>query len=81
MDSLHVAVSPNPSTGKIYVSFMQIDNSYKNIKVYDMYGNIIIEKTNSNNQVEFDLTNQAKGVYIIRIETNNTVIIKKIIII
>ncbi len=75
-----IAISPNPSTGIFTVN---LSNSSKGImEVYDVLGNKVKEillKENTS-QYQLDLTNQAKGVYLLHITTDGKKQFEKIII-
>ncbi len=61
-----LTVSPNPSLGVFNLSFN--NNNAKNIRVYDMLGNLIIEEFNvTDKMISMDLTQQPKGVYLIQV--------------
>ncbi len=73
IESVSYKLFPNPTTGKLSI-LISDPSKVKSIKVYNLNGNLI--KTFdyiSNNQVELDLTNYAKGVYLIRAKEEKTI--------
>lgn len=66
-----VSVYPNPTFGAIKVS--RVNNA--TIEVYDIVGNKVAEKANTNT---IDISNLTNGTYLIKVITNNQVINKKI---
>ena len=59
---------------------MNIDASgISRVSVYDVYGQIIIEKAENCNVIQIDLDGFAKGQYIVQVNTVNGVFVKKII--
>lgn len=63
---------PNPTTGNLYLS----TNTDKNIKVYDMIGNKIIDKDITN---FLDTSNLSSGIYLCEITEGENKLTKKII--
>ncbi|MBI5540865.1 MAG: T9SS type A sorting domain-containing protein [Bacteroidia bacterium] len=66
-----VSVYPNPTFGAIKVS--RVNNA--TIEVYDIVGNKVAEKANTNT---IDISNLTNGTYLIKVITENQVINKKI---
>jgi hypothetical protein len=57
---------PNPTTGRITVSFTQPLNNAV-ITLLDMTGKVLIQSRKSGNQVVLDLSSYRAGVYILRV--------------
>ncbi len=74
-----VTVYPNPCSGLFQVS---IENNTKDalIEVYDVVGTIIERRIINGNQTTLDISNQAKGVYFVKVKQNDTVIVEKMIV-
>jgi len=72
------ALYPNPTSGKFYVTF---SSELKNAKVMllDINGKIIQQSVGNGFKLSFDLSNVASGVYLMRIETEQGVVSKKVI--
>jgi len=77
-NSLNVNIFPNPSNG---VFGLNINSITKNIKImiYDLRGRIILSKIINENFIKIDLSNYPSSIYILNIETENSIISKKII--
>ena len=78
--SSEIKIYPNPTTG-----IFSIENKgaeIQKIKIYNLLGEqIMVEKISKDSKQVIDLSNQTKGVYFIEIiGTNNTSIIKKLIV-
>ena len=69
----YFTVYPNPSTSNYSINFK--DNLNHKFKVYDLMGSLIESKTINGNYT-FELTNQAKGLYILKVDEK---IVKKLI--
>ncbi len=66
-------VYPNPSNGEINLSSGQLLNN-ANIRLMNVQGEIILEKTNFNGKsFNFDISEQANGLYFLEITENNSV--------
>ena len=71
-----INIYPNPSDNKII-----IDNAKNaNIKIYDLTGKLVFSKNNINEYQSIDLSNLNKGTYFIKVNRNNTIETRKIII-
>lgn len=75
-----INVFPNPSNGKIIISYANYVGKM-NIQVVDLNGRIVYNDstTSFDNTKEINLTNLNAGVYIVKIETDQSNFIKKII--
>lgn len=69
-----IAVYPNPSIGLFNVD---VDNKAV-YTVYNLSG-VIVKKGTTTGAFELDLSNSAKGVYILEVETENGVVIERIV--
>lgn len=76
-------VFPNPSNGKVTVAF-DVLNANTSIEVYNIDGKLILKKSNlvqANKTLELDLSNEAKGVYLLKVlNGDNGILNKKILI-
>lgn len=71
------SVYPNPAAGTVYVKSPNIQSIY----VKNLEGKTILYKNNINSDTSsFDLSKQAKGIYILKIVTENGVAIDKLIL-
>ena len=71
-----ISIYPNPTNGLININF---DKNIEKIIVSNVSGKVVKEiNINSNNYI-IDLSNQTKGVYIISIITDNSVITEQVI--
>ncbi|MFW6019271.1 MAG: T9SS type A sorting domain-containing protein [Bacteroidales bacterium] len=74
-------VYPSPSDGKFTVEIPGNINNDIQLAIYDANGNQIATKDNiSNEQTKFDLAQQPPGIYLIRLQYDNTVKTRQIII-
>ena len=70
-----IQVYPNPTDG-----LLRIDGQgAMNISVYDMLGQEVMS-TKADNHILMDLSQYGSGIYMVRVETNNDVMLKKIIV-
>lgn len=67
---------PNPIKGnRLYFE----TNKDLDIKIYDILGKLIIDKSVISNNNFIDISNIKKGIYLVRISNNNQSITKKLI--
>jgi type IX secretion system substrate protein len=81
--SSQINVYPNPATGEVYIDFPQSGNT--SIAVYNTLGEKVYDaaiEVNSGTPFKIDLSNQSRGVYFIRIQTNeNQIYSEKLVLI
>lgn len=71
-----IEIYPNPSNAIFY---LQTQNySIKNIKVYDLLGNLLTDKYSEFDEI--NLAHLTKGTYLIKVQTNNSIFNKKVVI-
>jgi photosystem II stability/assembly factor-like uncharacterized protein len=75
-----VSVFPNPSNGEFKVASNNLDNLVYTVSVIDLLGNTIQRMVTSNSTLDVDISKQAKGFYFVRIECEESALMKKIII-
>ena len=79
--SNHLHIYPNPSTGVIYIDYNATQNSELRVKVLDIAGkevkNFLLDY---NSEKYINLSNQAKGLYFIILQTNGEIITEKVLI-
>jgi hypothetical protein len=67
-ERMHTQVFPNPSSHKFRVQFLQGD--VKELKVYDLRGQLVMQKSISNKEAGIDLTDSPNGIYILEIQAS-----------
>jgi len=78
-----VSIYPNPAHGKVKVEFVS-EGSVQSLELFNATGSIVyfqsLKETNSTKAFEIDLGSFASGAYLIRLQTNNGVIFKKLML-
>ena len=78
-----VNVFPNPTGGTFTVSSSVADNSsigqHGSIDIYNTMGEKIYSAQLNSTKTEIDLTNEPNGIYLIRLNTRQGIVSKKII--
>ncbi|WP_084439770.1 M43 family zinc metalloprotease [Dyadobacter alkalitolerans] len=76
-------VTPNPTSGKVSVQFYPQPEGLRSVSIYNVSGHKIAEQQItgevSSNVYDFDLTNYASGLYIVKAEFTDRVLTKKIV--
>lgn len=75
-DSKPISIYPNPSKG--IVNIENVSNA--NIYVTDIIGNVIASQENITGSTSFDLSNNAKGIYMVKVVSNNKTMTKKVVV-
>ncbi len=76
----NLSIYPNPSTGLFNLNINNRNLNY-NIRVYNLTGEIIYQKNNLTSQeLEINLNNKPKGLYVIKVEIGNKFIANKILL-
>lgn len=80
-DANFISIYPNPATDKISVSFNDGIFNKTNISIFDMQGNLITGFNLSNqNFFELDVSKLTKGMYLVKIQTEDDIAVKKLVI-
>jgi hypothetical protein len=72
-----VSIYPNPTNGIVSIN---TDANNFNYTVVNLVGNMVAQNTVKGNNTTVDLTNNAKGVYFVTINTENGSVTKKVIL-
>ena len=79
-----VDVYPNPSEGIININIEENDLTNVEVTITNLIGEVITSKivknTSNNKLTTFDLGNDAAGIYVVTISTENATISKKVIV-
>lgn len=82
-NSLSYSIYPNPTKGKISVEINGVSEKLE-LQVYNLQGEIIKAQKLANNKqsqtTEIDLSNYAKGIYFVKIISNNFVKVEKVVL-
>ncbi len=72
-----IEVYPNPTSGNF---ILRSNSALKNIFVYDINGKVVFEMKDVNdNYINIDLSNEATGIYIIRLTDDKSSTVKKVV--
>lgn len=67
-----LSIFPQPANESLSISSNNIDFTGKSVEIIDMLGSSILTETSSNKTIELDVKNLKKGIYLIRIQTQNS---------
>ena len=76
-------IYPNPGNGQVIFAMNGANKEDVNIKVFDVTGNMIFERTlnvNGFSNTSYDFSNLSKGIYIVNISSGNDSFNKKLVI-
>jgi hypothetical protein len=74
-----IACYPNPSKGIFTVTGFDQNDNFK-IEVFSLNGKLLYYRENINLQTEVNLTNEANGVYLLKVSSNEKIVNKKIVV-
>ena len=74
----NLTIFPNPSNGIFTINLGGLETTITEVKVYDIAGRCILNKP-FNLQNKINLTAKAAGIYYLYLQTNNGIIVEKII--
>jgi PKD repeat protein len=80
LNTMSATVFPNPSRGSITVTMDRRNNESFEAFIYNLEGKLIQHKTNVMRQEEFNLSEQASGIYLLQLKNENRVLSQKFII-
>ena len=72
-----VSLYPNPTTG--ILTLQDSREPLRRIVIYDIYGNVLQTKEVDANQVELDVSHLAAGLYMIRVETEKGMAVRRFV--
>ena len=75
----NIKIYPNPSNGTFVVSAPELDTEM-NVKIFNIAGALMYDNTTANDLLNIDMSDKAKGLYLIRITSGESVYNSKIII-
>ena len=75
-----VHIIPNPNYGKFMVNLQDYNIADTQISIYSLSGQMIYNSKVDDDIINIDLSNHSKGIYFIKINTNNEVVSDKIMI-
>ena len=76
----NIRLSPNPTSDKINVILPDNDGFESTaVTLFDMVGRQVLTQKTTANALELDMSNLAKGTYLVKIDANNSVFTEKII--
>lgn len=76
---LQFELAPNPATNNVTLSFANLSSKVNSISLFDLTGNVVLNKSNIeivDKSTEFDVSTLSKGLYIVKIQTDNGVFSK-----
>ncbi len=79
----NVNIYPNPASDKLYLGFGLFANKEASVEIYDIIGKLVYSSVVNpifNPTIEIDLPKLETGVYVVSVNTGNTVVTKKITI-
>jgi hypothetical protein len=71
-------VYPNPTTGEFTIELN--NGAAKTISIMDLTGRVILTNNSAEDKINMNLTSLAKGIYYVRVQSNNTIEVAKIVI-
>jgi Secretion system C-terminal sorting domain len=75
-----VRIAPNPTSDKVNIVLSDNDPSVSTtVTVYDLVGKQVLQQKTTANALELDMANLAKGVYLVKINADNSIYTEKII--
>jgi hypothetical protein len=75
--NIGTVVYPNPNAGLFSIELN--NGSVKIIEVMDLTGRVVLENTSSNNKIDFNISNLSNGIYYVKVQSNNSVEVIKIV--
>ena len=79
-DESDVKIYPNPTSGKFTLSCDDFINENPRVRITNIAGQIIINKSLYNSENQIDISNYPNGIYLIKVDTDKHSVSKKIIL-
>lgn len=78
--SIDFMVFPNPSAGNITIALNLVDSKAQSIEIVNIQGKIVYAQEVIDNNTDIDLNNITKGLYLVKVKSNNKYSVKKLVI-
>ncbi len=75
-----ISISPNPADGVLYVRMNLPPDDGVQIKIFNVYGELIHQQNAKSSNQQIDLTAQPSGIYFLHLQTTQGIAVKKIVI-
>ena len=77
---LNISVYPIPASDKLTIDIQEINEFHKaTVSFYDIQGQLLLQQTIKQSQIEINISSFAKGVYIIKVHNDNNIMVSKFI--
>jgi len=81
MEDSNISMYPNPTSGKVVLTFKNVNLGDTEIKVYTMSGQEVFRKEyRYDNEIQLDLSDQVSGIYLVRIIQGSLIETRKLIL-
>lgn len=76
-----ISITPNPTSDKVNIILTQtnVDNQEATLILFDMTGRQVLTQRTTSDNLQLDLSNLAKGVYLLTVQSNHAVYQEKIV--
>ena len=74
-----VSIYPNPTNGLLTIDLTNVNVDVESIQLLDVTGRAVTKATTINDKVVFNLTNEAPGIYFVKINTSEGTMTRKVI--
>ena len=76
----NINIFPNPSTGFVNIDLSGLNEAATSLSITDMTGKIVLDMTPDSETVNIDLNDVAKGVYFVKVSTQDKHRVQKIVL-
>jgi len=77
-NSFKSVIHPNPSNGIVNINF-NVDGQ-KQVRLFNSLGSLILTENSTSNNLQLNISNQAKGMYFVEVNNGKTLEVQKLII-
>ena len=77
-NSFKSVIHPNPSNGIVNINF-NVDGQ-KQVRLFNSLGSLILTENSTSNNLQLNISNQAKGLYFVEVNNGKTLEVQKLII-
>jgi hypothetical protein len=76
----NIKIYPNPATNKLTLDLKQIKDLHNTvISIYDIQGQLILQQAINEKQTELNISNFAKGLYIVKLNNDRLRLVSKFV--
>lgn len=81
IENFDIEIAPNPASSTLQVIIKENYNSQKNLQLYNVAGQLLLQKNETDTPITLDVSQLSEGIYFLKIEIEGRVQTKKVVVV